>query len=239
MRVAGAAVSALGHAALIALAVSALPWLRVRPEPPLPVVRVSLLSEADLAALAAAARPRPQPPAAPAPAASAPTAAPTVAGPRFLPPPEPEPEPPAPAPEHLDLAPSFDAASPLGFGDPAGAAPPEPEPEAAGPEAEDAAPAELALMRERHMRALSAAVLSARIYPPAAKGRGLMGTARVYLEVGRDGSLLEAGLMSTSGSASLDRAALEAARRARFPPAPEALPGASFAFMQDLEFEAR
>ncbi|HET9068479.1 MAG TPA: TonB family protein, partial [Amaricoccus sp.] len=126
----------------------------------------------------------------------------------------------------------------------AGTPPPATEPEAAAPDAEaepepEAAPADLALLRERHMRALSAAVVRARVYPPAAKGRGLMGTARVYLVIGRDGSLLEAGLVTTSGSASLDRAALEAARRARFPAAPDALPGASFAFMQDLEFEAR
>ena len=95
------------------------------------------------------------------------------------------------------------------------------------------------MLRERHMRALAAAMLRARVYPPAAKGRGLMGTARVYLDVARDGSLLQAGLMTSSGSASLDRAALAAAERARFPAAPDGLPGASFAFMQDLEFEAR
>ncbi|HET9067711.1 MAG TPA: TonB family protein [Amaricoccus sp.] len=245
MPVAGATVSALGHAALIALALWALPWMRVRPAPPLPAVSVSLLSEADLAGLArraAAARPAPAPSPSPEVAAR-----PQISGPRFLPPPEPEPQPEPPPldPEDFGLAPSFDAASPLGLPEPAATPPPAvaaPEAAATEPEADeeaDAAPAELAALRERHMRALSAAVLRARVYPPAARGRGLMGTARVYLEIGRDGSLIEAGLMTTSGSASLDRAALEAARRARFPAAPEALPGASFAFMQDLEFEAR
>jgi protein TonB len=239
MRLAGAALSALGHAALIALAAWALPWLRARPEPPPPVVTVSLVTDADLAALARAAKP-PSPPPPPAPA-PAPTARPTLVGPRFLPPDEPDPTPPPPAPEDFGLAPTFDAAAPLGLPAPETAPPPPAEPEEAEPEAEPEpeAPADLVLLRERHMRALSAAALRARVYPPAAKGRGLMGTARVYLEVARDGSLLEAGLMTSSGSASLDRAALEAARRARFPAAPEDLPGATFAFMQDLEFEAR
>jgi hypothetical protein len=36
---------------------------------------------------------------------------------------------------------------------------------------------------------------------------------------------------------SLDRAAVDAARRARLPEAPDNLPGESFGFLQDLEFE--
>ena len=95
------------------------------------------------------------------------------------------------------------------------------------------------MLRARHMQSLAAAVLRARAYPPTARRRGLMGTVRVYLEVARDGSLLQAGLMTSSGTVTLDRAALEAAQRARFPAAPDDLPGASFAFMQDLEFRAR
>jgi len=244
MRIAGAAVSALGHAALIALALWALPWFRVRPGPPPPTIAVSLLSEADLADLARRAATTPTPSALPSTPAPTPAPARPVLGPRFLPLDEPEPPVvPPPSPEDFDLAPSFDAASPLGFPEGEGTAPPpaaEPEAPAPDPLAEtEAPPPDLGLLRERHLQALSAAVLRARVYPPAAQGRGLMGTARVYLEIARDGSLLQAGLMTSSGSVSLDRAALDAAGRARFPAAPDDLPGESFAFMQDIEFRAR
>lgn len=244
IRLAGAALSAVGHAALIALAAWALPWLRARPGPPVPDIAVSLVSPAELdeitrRAAARAAAPAPEP--APTPAPPEPAPPPAATGPRFVTPePEPpQPEPPAPDPRDFTLAPSFDAASPLGLPAPVGTPPPEAVPADPGAlPAPEAAP-DLGLLRARHMQALAAAVLRARVYPPAARGRGVMGTAQVYLEVGRDGGLLQAGLMSSSGAASLDRAALEAARRARFPAAPDDLPGESFAFVQELEFEAR
>lgn len=230
--IAGAAASAVGHAILIALAVWALPWLRVRPKPPPPVIAVALVSEADLADLARNAAPTPAPPvAAPVPAP------PPSAGPRFLPPEESEPEPPPAAPESIDLAPAFDATSPLGFPE-FGATVPEAEAEPP-PVAEEEIPPDPGELRERHLRALARAIERARVYPPAAVGRGLMGTAGLYIEVGRDGGLIEARLVASTGSASLDRAALDAVRRAKLPAAPDDLPGASFAFTQSLRFEAR
>ena len=90
------------------------------------------------------------------------------------------------------------------------------------------------------MQALSAAVLRARVYPPAAQGRGLMGTARVYLEIARDGSLL-AGRphdLERLGQPRPGRPRRRASGPAS-PSAPDDLPGESFAFMQDLEFRAR
>ncbi len=232
----GTAVSALGHAAVLTLAIWALPWLRVRPEAPAPALSVSLVSEADLAALAqrAAAAKVPTPEPAPAPVPVRPAAA-----PRFVAPEQTEPAAPTPAPEDFGLAPAFDPASPLGFPTTA-----EPAPDlladAPDPFAEEPVPPpDAAVLRDRHLQALAAAVLRARVYPPAARGGGLMGTARLYLEVARDGSLVEVRLMASSGSASLDRAAVEAARRARLAAAPDDLPGASFAFLQDVPFEAR
>ena len=62
---AGVALSAAGHAAVVALAVWGLPWLRVRPEPPVPAVMVSVIGEAEFAALSRGA-PRPAAPEAPA-----------------------------------------------------------------------------------------------------------------------------------------------------------------------------
>lgn len=256
---AGAALSALGHAGLIALAVWAMPWMRAREAPPAPVIAARLVDPADLAdAARRAAAAEPLPPVEPPPAeAPAPVVPPVVQGPRFVgpEPPEPEPEPVEPSPDEFTLAPSFDAASPLGIAP--GEAPVAPDPEAvpdpeAAPEAEAVPDAgteaeveaevpapDPAVLRAAHMEALSKAVVRARTYPPAAKGRGLMGTARLYLEVGRDGRLMQAGLMSSSGSVSLDLAALDAAKRARFPAAPDDLPGASFTFLQDVFFEPR
>jgi protein TonB len=242
---AGMALSAAGHAALVSLAVWALPWLRVRPEPPVPAVAVSFVSEADLAALARRAAEAKAP--APPPTAAPPVAKPAALAPRFEAPAEPEP--PLPVPEEIDLAPGFDTASPLGLSAPAGtpAAPPQGprarpdglDPFTDGDLVDEEPPADLAVARERHLASLQAAVLRARIYPPAARGRGLIGVARLYLVVARDGTLIEVRLMASSGSATLDRAAVEAARRARWPSAPDGLPGESFGFVQDLSFDLR
>ncbi|MFO1208452.1 MAG: TonB family protein [Amaricoccus sp.] len=296
MRV-GALLSAAAHAGAIALALWALPWFRVRPEPPEPAVRVRLVSPGELAALSP---PPAVPIAAPEPAAPAPPVA--VAPPLLedlIPPEEP------------DLAPGFDADAPLGiaaegapapeadaagpaFGSPFdpsepagrpardalapsvfGAAPPRapspflsPEeaapvevivqPDLAAPEAApsptqlarstppprrpgggaEAAPPEPAPMpaasdpavaeRERFQAAVAAAIERARASPAA--GERAVGAARLEVSVARDGRLLQARLLVSSGSPLLDRAALAAARQAELPPAPADLPGESFRF---------
>ena len=70
---AGVVLSAAGHAAVIALAVWALPWMRPGPERPGQVVSASLVTPAELAALSQAAPPNPA--AAPPPAVRAPATA--------------------------------------------------------------------------------------------------------------------------------------------------------------------
>jgi TonB family protein len=50
------------------------------------------------------------------------------------------------------------------------------------------------------------------------------GTVRLALVVNRDGRLLTARLVAPSGSATLDRAAVDAARTALLPPMPDAMP---------------
>ena len=241
---AGMALSAVGHAAIVALAVWALPWLRVRPEPTVSVVAVSFVSESAFAALVRRAAEANTP--APAPTVAAPEVERTPLAPRFLPPPEPEtPEVAVPAPGEIGLAPAFDAASPLGIPGVEGTvpeteeppAPPDASVPAEGEIMAGEAIADVAVLRERHMMALATAVRRAKVYPPASRGRGLGGVARLYLVIGRDGSLIELQLVASSGSVSLDRAAVDAARRARLPGAPDDLPGESFGFLQDLEFE--
>ncbi|MCD9086927.1 energy transducer TonB [Stenotrophomonas sp. SY1] len=56
-------------------------------------------------------------------------------------------------------------------------------------------------------------------YPPAALRRGESGTVVVQVDVGIDGSPLDARLIQRSGSRDLDRAALDAVRGWRFQPA--------------------
>jgi protein TonB len=59
----------------------------------------------------------------------------------------------------------------------------------------------------------------------------------VTLVVGRDGRLQGVSLAASSGSAALDRAAIEAVRRAgRFPPAPAGLDRAAYTFAVPMTF---
>ncbi|MCE0504017.1 energy transducer TonB [Roseivivax sp. GX 12232] len=71
-------------------------------------------------------------------------------------------------------------------------------------------------------------------YPGGA--RGVTGTATVRLTVTRAGRLQAVGLAGSSGDAALDRAALEAVRRASFPAAPEGLTQASYTFTLPIRF---
>ena len=74
----------------------------------------------------------------------------------------------------------------------------------------------------------------ARQFVEPAAGSG--GAVRLALIVNRDGRLLAARLVASSGSAGLDRAAIEAARTARLPEMPEAMPNARTTVEFDLVF---
>lgn len=107
---AGATLSGLGHAALIALVVMGLPWFSRRDSEPVQVTEVSFVSEADFRRAQAAAEaprvdtaPPVQPAARPAPPKPAPTPAPAPAAPPT----------PAPEPEAVTLAPDFNPDAPL------------------------------------------------------------------------------------------------------------------------------
>jgi protein TonB len=64
------------------------------------------------------------------------------------------------------------------------------------------------------------------------------GTVRVSLTVARDGRLLRAGVVTSSGNAALDRAALAMVQGAgRFRPAPEGLDAADHAFRLPIRFD--
>ncbi|MCU0910748.1 MAG: TonB family protein [Rhodobacteraceae bacterium] len=98
-----------------------------------------------------------------------------------------------------------------------------------------AAPAGTLRALEREWGAAILSRIARRQHYPA--GDHGSGTARVSLTVGRDGRLQGVGLAASSGSAALDRAALEAVRRAgRFPPAPAELDKASYVFAVPMTF---
>lgn len=110
------------------------------------------------------------------------------------------------------------------------AAPPvPPKPEAAETE-------ELKLGFGAEVRSALAAAL---VYPEAAVSRGLAGVPTLEVQLDRGGGLLAARIARSSGSAMLDGAALRTARAARYPAAPEALPGTSFAFSVPLRYQLR
>ncbi len=256
---AGILLSAAAHAALIALAISALPWLRVRPEPPPPAVAVTLVRPGELAALSRPATP-PEPPPAPAPAPPA-VPPPPLSPPAAAPPPEPDPA--------EGLAPAFDPEAPFG---PAALAPGEavaliaperppadlsepplarpdgtasetdpalaPEPPPAPPPGPAAAAARPQTAPRASFEAeIRAAIARAKTYPKSARDRGIEGAARLEISVARDGRLLQAKLLRSSGDRFLDQAGLDAARRARLPAAPPDLPGSSFRLEVGVSFE--
>ena len=96
--------------------------------------------------------------------------------------------------------------------------------------------ADPALLQSRYWRAVQAAVTRARPELPGVRARGVVGMTRVELTVGRDGRLLEARLLRSSGSTTIDQASLDAALAAELPAAPTALGGDSFTFAVDLFF---
>ncbi|HXW75876.1 MAG TPA: energy transducer TonB [Candidatus Eremiobacteraceae bacterium] len=55
-------------------------------------------------------------------------------------------------------------------------------------------------------------------YPDLARDQNVQGDVTVRISVGADGSVLAAEVVTSSGSAALDRAALAAARASRFKP---------------------
>ena len=137
----------------------------------------------------------------------------------------------------MSLAPAFDPQAPLGLTEdttsspgadpvrPATAVPPRAADVSQVPPAtgDPTAPDDRSGAREGYEAAVRAAVLRARGYPGLARERGLAGSVRVGIMLGRQGRLLTARLVRSSGSRTLDDAALAAVRDARYPAAPPEL----------------
>lgn len=164
-----------------------------------------------------------RPPAPAAPVMAAPAAAPRP--PASPPRPRPDPSAAPPGPAASGEARPAQRASGSGGGTRSG--------RASAPPADAAGPGARALEAEWGAAILSRIAWQQR-YPAGARASG---TARVLVTVGRDGRLAGARLAGSSGDAALDRAALEAVRRAgRFPPAPRGLEKASYVFGVPMTF---
>ncbi|MDH3263308.1 MAG: TonB family protein, partial [Paracoccaceae bacterium] len=108
------------------------------------------------------------------------------------------------------------------------------QPAGGGGQAVQPAPGRLRALEAEWGAAILARIARQQRYPAGEHGSG---TARVALTVGRDGRLQGVRLAASSGSAALDRAALEAVRRAgRFPAAPQALDKGAYVFAVPMTF---
>lgn len=88
----------------------------------------------------------------------------------------------------------------------------------------------------QYFRAIHGALSEALRYPDHARSLRHQGQATIDITVARDGSLLRSSLHESSGYASLDTASLDAARRARFAPAPQDAKGTELRFLVPLQF---
>jgi periplasmic protein TonB len=77
-----------------------------------------------------------------------------------------------------------------------------------------------------------------RHYPEAARARGEQGTVRLALTIGRSGHVISARLVGSSGSATLDQAALEMARNASGRPLPPEM-GSSVSLTVPVRYSIR
>ena len=102
---------------------------------------------------------------------------------------------------------------------PPAAAPPRAEPGPQPPAAGPAAPSP-PVMDRGWVAAVSAWLSAHRTYPAQARDRGEQGNVAVRFTVDRSGRVLEATIVSASGSSLLDEAALRLLRQAAFPPFP-------------------
>ena len=110
------------------------------------------------------------------------------------------------------LRPAFEAGTPLGIG--------EAQPEAAPPGPAEDLGVDGEALRAGYAAQVQRAVSRARVYPQVARDRGLEGRVAFQLVLSPDGGLVAAQLVQSSGAMTLDRAALETVRRAKYPPVP-------------------
>jgi periplasmic protein TonB len=101
-----------------------------------------------------------------------------------------------------------------------------------------ASPASNAAEAAAFRSAWSAAMGWNRHYPEAARARGEQGTVRLALTIGRSGHVMSAHIVGSSGSSTLDQAALEMARNATGRPLPPEM-GSSVSLIVPIRYSIR
>ncbi len=101
-----------------------------------------------------------------------------------------------------------------------------------------AAPAANAAAAAAWRSSWAAALSFAKHYPEAARARGEQGTVRLALTIDRSGHVVSARLIGSSGSATLDQAALDMARHASGQPLPPEM-GASVTLTVPIRYAIR
>jgi periplasmic protein TonB len=101
-----------------------------------------------------------------------------------------------------------------------------------------ASPASNATEAAAFRSAWSAAMGWDRHYPEAARARGEQGTVRLALTIGRSGHVMSAHIVGSSGSSTLDHAALEMARNATGRPLPPEM-GSSVSLIVPVRYSIR
>jgi periplasmic protein TonB len=82
-------------------------------------------------------------------------------------------------------------------------------------------------------------LLSRRTYPEEARRRGEEGNVSVRFTVDRSGRVVEAAIVTASGSALLNEAALSLLRRAVFPAFPASMPQTQVTLTQTIRYSLR
>jgi protein TonB len=93
------------------------------------------------------------------------------------------------------------------------------------------------VLERGHEAGVRAALTRARRYPQRAVDRNVTGRTVLNVTIARNGRLVDARVVTGSGSDALDRASLEAAARAAFPAAPAELDGERFEYQLGLDYE--
>jgi len=111
-------------------------------------------------------------------------------------------------------------------------------PRTAAPSKVAASPAASAAAAAAFRSAWSAAMSGNWHYPEAARARGEQGTVRLAVTIGRSGHVMSARIVSSSGSSTLDQAALEVARNATGRPLPPEM-GSSVSLIVPVKYSIR
>lgn len=235
---------------LHALALMWLPSIHIEKEPPEPefIIELEPIKKLETPPPAEVAKPDPQPikqtPIKPEPKVTpelppvqpkvAPLAEPVVKSKTT-----PVETPPAAQPSPEVAAPPVIAVAPKSESTPALAAPVAPAPAPAPPEPVKASvsQADIDAAKNQYGSALSRELAKHKQYPKIAQMRGWEGEIVLEIQIDGNGNVISSKIQESSTFDALDKQALEMAKKAKFPPLPDALRGRSFNILVPVSFK--